>query len=595
MGNSAVVSGTVTISYLGREFALPVENMREVANARQFMGLLKAELATRGLASEEVKVHAFWAETDEEVVDADFSDPEALAVRSLAVRVERSAQRDALEDSYALEEQLVENGCFMLAEETRRICDHGRGTIAECKSPDFSRRSFEELDATLRKAGRAREASRLADEVKRVMTENVRKLNEASTLAQQIFERFAVVARGLQSGDSKYISEAVAQQRRCLEGIEAVTEAAEQGLEGLKAMLGKKQASYQWRSDARACANSGAVGVCTVVPSVDGGITYHALQVGAGEASKSSFTSWLTTAHSHFYTFTKITPSGTTEKVVAVVTHHFHMAALAGSGGVGLVMLAGLMGFLRYRWKRLGAWRRSAGAFAATLESVQVNEEHWQGLRFSCDRLRLLLDQASAGSVPTSHMSLAAWKQIVRDTAVLISTIDAYLVWLDLAGWVPVSIGLRGRLQLQGASKGGAFTLDRYALLADMLTAPPLPAGGRPQREEGPGAGGRPQRPQLCGDGRGQAEQKMLCQGSVEELESPQERRQAEQKMLCQGSAEEPARPQEDQQAGKIVLMDAGVGKARQPVRTKRRAPEPACLTSYNEAAIATLGCCTRR
>merc|ERR1712217_744251 len=93
------------------------------------------------------------------------------------------------------------------------------------------------------------------------------------------------------------------------------------------------------------------------------------------------------------------------------------------------------------------------------MEALQANDDHWNSLTIPRDQLDLFLQQVMRETNPTSHHAVTTWKATVRNTAMLITAIDTYLVWLDLAGWVPASIPLQNRLQ------------HRYSMLVQMLSA----------------------------------------------------------------------------------------------------------------------------
>jgi len=458
---------TIVVTYGGREYTCVASTAGTFESAKAFVEFAQWELRLRDAIGPDVCVRLFWQPSGAEVCDSDFEDSQALRrarkKRGLSVRAERSAENDAEVDKYAYEVELSEQFASMLLAETKRISDAGRPKhlAMESKSPEFNSRKFRELESTLRNAGATTEVNSLVSDVRRAMAENVQKINKVAILAQQVYERFPMVARGLRSSDTVYLTEAVNYQRKNLECIQAVIDEACNAIDSLRESLGQRQSFFEWAASARATASSVGMTTCVVVPSTDALLTCHALNVGAQTASQNPFTAWLTSSSLRRHVWQ--TPGGLLQGPVVhtstTVVPHFHVAAFACSGGISLALMGGLAALVYHRWKRMSSWHETADMVAGAIEALQANDDYWQGLCFPRDQLDLLLQQVIKESNPTSHHAITAWKTIVRITAMLITAIDTYLVWLDLAGWVPASIPLQTRLQ------------RRYPMLVQMLGA----------------------------------------------------------------------------------------------------------------------------
>jgi hypothetical protein len=80
------------------------------------------------------------------------------------------------------------------------------------------------------------------------------------------------------------------------------------------------------------------------------------------------------------------------------------------------------------------------------MKALDMHEEHWHSLCFPCDELLVLLAEVEKEQASKSHHAVTTWKKILKITAMLITSIDSYFVWLDLAGYVPSGFALRSRL-----------------------------------------------------------------------------------------------------------------------------------------------------
>jgi len=282
------------------------------------------------------------------------------------------------------------------------------------------------------------------------------------------------VARGLRSRDGAYLAEAISYQRKGLEDINAIAKEACDSIAALREFLALRQAGYQLEASARSFASSAGISTCAAVTAVDTAVTHHALCEGAQAAAQSPFTSWTTTEGLHMKNWT--TPggwfSGAKVHSAASVVHHFYVPAFISSGCLAFGCLGGVVALGSHRWRRMRSWYKAEGMVTGVLDALRANEDHWRGITFPCDQVTLILDEVGQAPTSTSHQAVMAWKKILRDTAMLITAIDTYLVWLDMAGWVPKSFPLEANLRSPSRNSNLACGGNRYQLLAKMLDSP---------------------------------------------------------------------------------------------------------------------------
>jgi len=118
------------------------------------------------------------------------------------------------------------------------------------------------------------------------------------------------------------------------------------------------------------------------------------------------------------------------------------------------------------------SWYRAEGMVTGVMEALRANECHWRGITYPCDNVALILDEVGKAPTSTSHQAVTAWKKILRDTAMLITAIDTYLVWLDMAGWMPKSFPLEANMRSSSRHSNLECGVNRYKMLAKMLESP---------------------------------------------------------------------------------------------------------------------------
>lgn len=465
MGNSQPVK----ITYESKEYEKSA-SVNALSDADSFVRWVHTELRRADALPTALGIRVFWSDSRAEVADDDFKNLDELKVNGkLSVHVERSAESEAALDDFALEEQISKNFADMLAADTLEFCESTarRGPEDVHRSPEFNAQKFRELEDTLRRAGATSEANSASRDIQGLMSENVQLLNKASTLAQQVSEKFPGVARGLRSCDAKYLTETIAAQKATLEDIQKVVKESRQALTSMKERLSTKQHYYEWAGGVRSSASSAGLAASAVGPAAVGSSMWSALQEGPKAASQSPFTAWTTSQrlHEHSWTTNGGWFSGSKVHTVPVVSSHFHLAAFASGGCLVLSGLGCAAGLLYYKCKRVPKWHQLAEVFTEMLQALQSHDDHWHSLCFPCDEAMLLLDQVVQEKNPNSHQAVVAWKKILKSVASLITTIDCYFVWLDLAGWVPKGFALQNRLR-NNSPKGG----DRYQMLQRMIT-----------------------------------------------------------------------------------------------------------------------------
>ncbi|CAK0875993.1 unnamed protein product, partial [Prorocentrum cordatum] len=176
--------------------------------------------------------------------------------------------------------------------------------------------------------------------------------------------------------------------------------------------------------------------------------------------------------------------TGSKVHATASVVFHFHVLSFATSGGAALLALGGLGALLRYRCRRLGPWRRASELVAPALESLKAHEDYWCGLRFPCDQIAQTLPQALREQNPTSFNAIVAWRKVLKDTAVLITAINARrrasCGWTWRAGCPPTSPSgtACSRSRPRSLRRDGP---DAPAVARAPLPARRLPRGRRPR------------------------------------------------------------------------------------------------------------------
>lgn len=317
----------------------------------------------------------------------------------------------------------------------------------------FNKHLLQNLESDYREQGQFEAAQEIVVKMREAMETNAKALCVTYSGILSVFRALPELARSLDRDDTKQRECVISFMAKNLSDVAWLVDRQLASFARLRRELEEQAALNRRRVDVGDVATSSLLVAGSVGPVCDVGVTAFALSEGAANASSSPVTAWLTTSVARH-----VVGAGT------VVVSVFHVASLAIALGVAGVLCCGGGIAAAVKLQKRGPVSEFSKATGRSVEAIRMNEDMWHGLKYSVEELERHLEGWQESSPSSHQFDKSTWATALASTAMLISSADTFLVWLDMAGYFPPTFPLRSRLQMTGV--GGE---SRYDLIASIL------------------------------------------------------------------------------------------------------------------------------